>query len=113
MFEYNAPEHLLKDKIILITGAGSGIGKTAALTFARHGATTILLGRTTSKLEAVYDEIEANGWPQAAIYPMNLEGASEQDYANLADTLEKRVWPTGRPTPQCRLTGRAQNNCSV
>lgn len=89
MFKYTAPDNLLRDKIILITGAGSGIGRTAALTFARHGATVILLGRTISKLEEVYDEIEGNGWPQAAIYPMNLAGASEQDYANLAETLDK------------------------
>ena len=89
MFEYQAPTDLLQGKIILVTGAGSGIGRTAALTYARHGATIILLGRTTSKLEAVYDEIEVNGWPQAAIYPMNLEGATEHDYASLAETLEK------------------------
>ena len=89
MFNYDAPADLLQNKIILVTGAGSGIGRTAALTYARHGATVILLGRTTSKLEAVYDEIENNDWPQAAIYPMNLEGASEQDYANLAATLER------------------------
>ncbi|AMO56791.1 3-oxoacyl-ACP reductase [Endozoicomonas montiporae] len=89
MFKYDAPPALLKDKIILVTGAGSGIGRTAALTYASYGATVVLLGRTTSKLEAVYDEIESNGWPQAAIYPMNLEGASEQDYANLAATLEQ------------------------
>lgn len=89
MYEYTAPAELLQGKIILVTGAGSGIGRTAALAYARHGATVVLLGRTTSKLEAVYDEIEANGWPQAAIYPMNLEGASEQDYANLAATLDR------------------------
>ena len=87
MFEYDAPAGLLNNKIILITGAGDGIGRTAALTFARYGATVILLGRTTAKLESVYDEIEENGWPQAAIYPMNLEGAAEQDFIQLAETL--------------------------
>ena len=89
MFEYNAPSDLLAGKTILVTGAGSGIGKTAALTYAQHGATVILLGRTISKLEAVYDTIEANGWPQPAIYPLNLEGATENDYQNLATTLEQ------------------------
>ncbi len=86
---YEAPQNLLQDKIILVTGAGDGIGKAAALTFARHGATVILLGRTTEKLEAVYDIIEANGWPQAAIYPMNLEGAAIHDYETMAATIEK------------------------
>jgi NAD(P)-dependent dehydrogenase (short-subunit alcohol dehydrogenase family) len=78
----------LTNRIILITGAGDGIGRAAAKSFAAHGATVILLGRTISKLEAVYDEIEQAGHPQPAIYPMNLEGASPNDYENLANTLE-------------------------
>ena len=77
MFQYQAPISLLKDKVILVTGAGDGIGKAAALNYAKHGATVILLGRTTSKLEKVYDEIEQNQWPQPAIIPLNLEGAVE------------------------------------
>jgi NAD(P)-dependent dehydrogenase (short-subunit alcohol dehydrogenase family) len=56
--------------------------------FAAHGATVILAGRTTKKLEAVYDEIEAQGHPQPAIYPINLEGATSHDYEELAATLE-------------------------
>ena len=51
----------LKGKIILVTGAGAGLGRQAALSFASHGATLILLGRTVSKLEATYDEILHNG----------------------------------------------------
>lgn len=89
MFEYKSSPDLLKGRTILVTGAGSGIGRTAALTFARHGATVILLGRTIGKLESVYDEIEENGWPKPAIYPMNLEGAAENDYVHLAETIEQ------------------------
>ena len=87
---YNeASNDLLKKKVILVTGAGTGIGKAAARSFARHGATVILLGRTTEKLEAVYDSIEENDWPQAAIYPMNLEGATMHDYEVMAETIGK------------------------
>ena len=89
MFEYKSSPDLLQGRTILITGAGSGIGRSAALTFARYGATVILLGRTTSKLESVYDEIEENGWPKPAIYPMNLEGAAENEYIQLAETIEQ------------------------
>src|SRR5690606_19608423 len=89
MFNYNAPADLLKDRIILVTGAGDGIGRSAAKTFAAHGATVILLGRTVEKLEAVYDEIEAAGGPQPAIYPINFEGAREEDYDELASVLQK------------------------
>ncbi len=87
--DYQATSDLLKDRIILVTGAGDGIGAAVAKDFARHGATVILLGRTVRKLEQVYDEIEQAGYPQAAIYPMNLEGACEKDYVELANTLEK------------------------
>ncbi|HSP86408.1 MAG TPA: SDR family NAD(P)-dependent oxidoreductase, partial [Psychrobacter sp.] len=52
------PENCLDGKTILVTGAGDGIGRVAALTYARYGATVLLLGRTSSKLEYVYDEIE-------------------------------------------------------
>lgn len=88
MFDYQAPSQLLKNKVILVTGAGDGIGKTAAITYAKYGATVILLGRTTKKLEAVYDQIEKLNYPQAAIVPLNLDGAAEHDYVELANTIE-------------------------
>tara|TARA_R110001592_G_scaffold362933_1_gene678919 strand:+ start:9422 stop:10177 length:756 start_codon:yes stop_codon:yes gene_type:complete len=88
MFQYQAPISLLKDKVILVTGAGDGIGKAAALNYAKHGATVILLGRTISKLEKVYDEIEQNQWPQPAIIPLNLEGAVEKDYIEVANSID-------------------------
>ena len=87
--DYQAPDDLLRGRILLVTGAGDGIGKAAALTFARHGATVILLGRTISKLEKVYDEIEAAGGPQPAIFPLNFEGATLKDYHDMAETLDR------------------------
>ena len=86
---YSAPEDLLKGKIIAITGASDGIGAVAAKTFASYGATVILIGRTVSKLEQVYDAIEAAGGSQPAIYPICLEGAAEKDYQDMHDRLEE------------------------
>lgn len=87
MFDYRAAADLLQGRVILVTGAGDGIGRACAISCAAHGASVILLGRTLSKLEAVYDEIEAAGYPQPAICPLNLETAAEKDYDDLADQL--------------------------
>ncbi|SEK25046.1 YciK family oxidoreductase [Halomonas daqiaonensis] len=87
--DYRPTADLLDGRIILVTGAGDGIGRAAALAFAGHGATVILLGRTTAKLEKVYDEIEAFGGPQPAIFPLNFEGATLKDYHDMAETLDK------------------------
>jgi len=86
---YQAPDRLLENKVIAVTGAGDGIGAVTAKTFAAHGATVILIGRTVPKLEAVYDEIEAAGGPQPGIYPICLNGAVEKDYQDMHDRLEE------------------------
>lgn len=89
MFDYQAPESLLTDRYIVVTGAGDGIGKAAAIAYAKHGATVILLGRTTEKLEQVYDEIENAGGPQPAIVPLNLETATEHDYIEITNIIDQ------------------------
>ena len=87
---YPAPENLLADRVIMITGAGDGIGKVAALHCAQHGATVILAGRTVAKLEQVYDTIVAKGGPEPVIYPIDLEGASSEDYDALCGHIEEQ-----------------------
>lgn len=88
MRDYTPPPDLLADRVVLVTGAGDGIGQAASLALAAYGATIVLLGKTIPKLEAVYDAIEAGGGPEAAIYPMHLEGATPHDYDELAAKLE-------------------------
>jgi NAD(P)-dependent dehydrogenase (short-subunit alcohol dehydrogenase family) len=89
MNEFKAQPDSLSGKTILITGAGAGIGKTLALQCANLGAKVILLGKTVKKLEAVYDQIELQGKQQAAILPVDLNGATEEHYIDLADTIKR------------------------
>ncbi len=88
MFNYQARPDLLKGRVILITGAGRGIGSAAAKTYADHGATVLLLGKTEENLNQVYDEIEAAGHPQPVVIPFNLETALPHQYDELAATVE-------------------------
>lgn len=83
IINYQAPADLLKARVILITGAGDGIGRAAAVACAALGAKVILAGRTVAKLEQVYDLITAAGQLEPVIYPIDLEGATADDYDEL------------------------------
>ncbi len=86
---FSPSQSLLNDKIILVTGATGGFGKAISLACAGHGASVILLDRNLLLTEALYDEIENAGFPKPAIYPMNLEGATEHDYQELAQNIDQ------------------------
>lgn len=88
MQNYVAAADLLKDRVLLITGASAGIGRVAALTCAAHGATVILLGRDNDKLNAVYDEIVAAGNPTPAILTLDLSQASAASCREVAEVIE-------------------------
>lgn len=87
MLNYFPKEHTLKEKILLVTGAGDGIGRQAALKYSEYGATVILLGKTVSKLESVYDEIVQLGYPEPAIVPLDLKGATAKHYQDMGNTI--------------------------
>ena len=74
---YEPGADLLAGRVVLVTGAGDGIGRAAALAYAGHGAHVVLLGRTERKLEAVFDLIEANTQTRPVVVPADLEHASE------------------------------------
>lgn len=78
----------LAGKVILITGAGDGLGRVAAKTFAHYGADVVLLGRTREKLEAVFDEISATTNTQPVIVPADLRFLSDENAMALADSIQ-------------------------
>lgn len=88
---YAPPAQFLREKVILVTGAGQGLGKALALSLSAFGATVILHGRQVTKLEVVYDEIEDGGGPQPAIFPLDLESATTRDYEAFAYAIKNQL----------------------
>jgi NAD(P)-dependent dehydrogenase (short-subunit alcohol dehydrogenase family) len=76
-------------RVILVTGASDGIGAALSLALARQGATVALLGRTQRKLARAYDSIVADGGPQPALLPFNLETAAAPEYDALFDAVDR------------------------
>lgn len=77
----------LAGRVILITGATQGIGREVALTYARHGATVVLLARGVRRLEVLYDEIVDAGGPEPAAIPLDLYKAGDNEYVSLAQQI--------------------------
>jgi NAD(P)-dependent dehydrogenase (short-subunit alcohol dehydrogenase family) len=85
-----APENAqvtLSGKVILITGAGAGIGEQLALGSARAGATVLLLGRKEDALNAVYDQIMSEGLAEPVVIPMDLSTLDEQQANQLSHMI--------------------------
>lgn len=84
---YAPPAAALADRVILVTGAGGGLGSELAKACAALGARVVLSGRKVARLEAVYDAIVAGGAPRPSIAPLDLERADATHYAALADAV--------------------------
>ncbi|RMC91679.1 SDR family oxidoreductase [Aquitalea palustris] len=81
----------LAGRVILVTGATQGVGREAALTFAAHGASVVLLARSVKGLEKVYDEIVAAGGKEPAAIPLDLLTATDEQLSNAAFQIKREL----------------------
>ena len=81
----------LTGRAVLVTGAGGGLGRAAALALAAYGAEVVLLDQHVAALEAVYDAIVAQGGPTPAARPLDLATATVADYAALSAALRTEI----------------------
>ncbi len=83
------PRDALRERVVLVTGAGSGFGQAVALAAAAVGAELLLLGRDVRALEDTADSIESAGGRVPALVPLDLEGATRSDYEQIGDAIAK------------------------
>ena len=87
---YEYADDILKDRIVMVTGASDGIGKALAVHIAGLGAQVVLHGRNTKKLESVYDQItNLQDSPRPSIAVLDLATADDDAYSSLVDSIEQ------------------------
>ncbi|HSO06055.1 MAG TPA: SDR family NAD(P)-dependent oxidoreductase [Pelomicrobium sp.] len=88
---YHPAADLLRERVILVTGAGQGLGRAAAVAYAAHGATVILHGRHERKLNDVYDAIERAGHPLPMVFPLDLATAGDAEFGAMAEAIRAQA----------------------
>lgn len=86
---YQPQQDLLQNRRILVTGASDGIGREAALTYARYGAHVLLLGRNAEKLQAVADEIQQETGHPTHWHTLDLLTCTPDDCQQLATDVAR------------------------
>ena len=76
-------------RVIMVTGATSGIGRAVARELVRSSATVILHGRNEKALEALYQELKPLG-PEPSVAQIDLERAQGPQYQQLIEQIESR-----------------------
>ena len=91
LLAYVPSENALKERVILVTGAAAGMGKAIAKACAQYGATIVMLDKEVRRAEETYDEIVNAGYPEPALYPLDMQGATAKDYYDLAETIREQM----------------------
>lgn len=87
-WRFHPPADMLKGKTILVTGAGDGIGAELSKTIALLGGDVVLVGRTRSKLESVFDWIEDETQTSPVIVPCDLAAITTEAVSALHEAIE-------------------------
>lgn len=82
----------MTDKVVLITGGASGIGRAAALAFAREGARVVIGDVNVSGAESVVATIKNTGG-QASCLPVDVTKAADIPKFGVNFTLILQIWP--------------------
>ncbi|EOV9596264.1 YciK family oxidoreductase [Cronobacter dublinensis] len=88
---YQPQRDLLQNRIILVTGASDGIGREAALTYARYGAHVLLLGRSEAKLRDVARAIDDEELAPAHWFTLDYATATPDECQRLAQAISEHV----------------------
>ena len=84
---YQIKEGELKGKVILVTGANRGFGLAMPMDLSKAGATVIMMGRDLGSLEYAYDAVIDKGFQEPILYPLDIEGATPENYQSLQDDI--------------------------
>ena len=89
--EFSPPSELLEGKNILITGAGSGIGRQLAIDFAQKGANLILMSKDFKKLMSVQDQIKGKNNKEPLIIEFDFLKAKDKEYKRLSEGINEHI----------------------
>jgi len=84
---FQPEEKSMVGKAVLITGAAGGLGSELANQLANLGADLVLLDFNEKRLNDLHDQLESTTGRQPGLYPLDLRGATVEDYQKLAETV--------------------------